>query len=539
MIGSNSMRRAVFSLAAVAILAGCRVCGTTPSEPPIHFVAKDAEAILEVRDVRVLVRLSQALARDFGAFITPAQVDSLRQELALTLGFDPTSDEGLKAAGIRKEGMIAAQIEEGGRSVLWVLPVEDAAKLGKTVKEAAAARIGASKTASEGEITVLSSEFGPELVTVAAFAVKGGTGLIGAGPKAKELVAGALARKPEESAASHPEYGKQVGALDRDWDLRMISPSGAKAVTNAVELVLRRDAFPLPDLSSLKSAGWALDGKKTGLEVQGNLRLDEAGMERARKLFATPSALPAGIRSLDVPGSALLLQTAGDIRMLIEVLAPAGSSSRARLDQFFQRVKQDVGTDVEAEVLPLLSGHGGVAFGAGDLSRLSLRELQRNPMSALWTAFAVGVKDQQTIETIERRLDPGLRERNIEVSVRNAAGQEVRSLTQSHSTLVETFGKGGAMVFSNEPAITNLIVANGGGRDLLNGKGGLALELRFGVLAKQLTTFPIASMPALIRGMARKMIEAVGLLDVLTVAVKLDPEGIAVQSELKLAIAPK
>jgi hypothetical protein len=171
MIGSNPMRRALFSLAAVALLAGCRVCGTTPSEPPIHFVAKDAEAILEVRDVRMLVRLREALARDFGAFITPAQVDSLRQELSLTLGFDPTSDEGLKAAGVKTEGMIVAQVEESGRSVLWVLPVEDAGKFGKTVKDAASARIGANKTTVEGEVTVLSSEFGPQLVTAAAYAV--------------------------------------------------------------------------------------------------------------------------------------------------------------------------------------------------------------------------------------------------------------------------------------------------------------------------------------------------------------------------------
>src|SRR5688500_6795698 len=219
MIGSNSMRRAVF--AAFAIFAGCRGCGTTP-EPPIHFVAKDAEAILEVRDVRVLVRLRESLVKDFSAFITPAQVDSLRQELALTLGFDPTTDEGLKAAGVRAEGSIVAQIEEGGASAMWVLPIEDASKFGKTVKDAASARIGANKTSVEGEITVLQSEFGPQLVTVAAFAVKGGTGLIGAGPKAKDLVAAALVRKPEDSAASHPEYGKQAGALAREWDVRMI-----------------------------------------------------------------------------------------------------------------------------------------------------------------------------------------------------------------------------------------------------------------------------------------------------------------------------
>jgi hypothetical protein len=236
-----------------------------------------------------------------------------------------------------------------------------------------------------------------------------------------------------------------------------------------------------------------------------------------------------------------VLQTAGDPRLLIDIIAPAGSPNRAELDQFFARVKQDVGTDLEGEVLPLLSGHGGLSLGAGDLSRLSLRELQRNPMSALWTAFAVGVKDEETIQRIEQRLDPGLRERKIEIGARNAAGQDVRVVAHvdpargAKTTLVETYGKGGAMVFSNEPMITNFLVANAGGRDLLNGAGGLALELRFSVLAKQLTTFPIASMPALIRGMARKVIEAVGLLDILRAEVKLGSEGIDVRAELKLS----
>src|SRR5688572_10207158 len=167
MIGSIPMRRAVF-LAVAAALSGCRMCGSRPSEPPVNFVAKDAEAVLEVRDVRTLVRLREAMTKEFSAFITPAQVDSLRQELALTLGFDPTSDEGLKNAGLRLEGSIVAQIEEGGRSALWVLPIEDASKFSKTVKDAATARIGANKTSTEGEITVMQSEFGPELVTVAA-----------------------------------------------------------------------------------------------------------------------------------------------------------------------------------------------------------------------------------------------------------------------------------------------------------------------------------------------------------------------------------
>jgi hypothetical protein len=522
------------------------MCGTSPSEPPAHFVAKDAEAVLEVRDVRVLVRLRDALAKDFSAFITPAQVDSLRQELSLTLGLDPSSDEGLKNAGLRNEGSIAVQIEDGGRNALWVLPVADEAAFEKTVQAAASARIGANKSAVEGEVTVLSAEFGPQLVTVAAFAVKSGVGLVGAGPKSKELVAAALVRKPEDSVASHPEYGKQVGALARDWDIRMISPSGSRAIVNGVDLIFRKGSIPLPGgLESLKSAGWTLSGKRAGAQLQGSLRLDEAGMERAKKLFVSAAKTPEGLRALDVPEAVGVLQTSGDPAMLIDVIAPKGSENRARLDQFFAKVKQDVGTDVEGEVLPLLSGHGGVAVGAGDLSQVSLRQLQSAPLSVLWTAFGVGVKDEQTIRTIEQRLDPGLKERHFEIATRNAAGQDVRTVAAvdpasgAKATLIETFGKSGAMLFSNEPAITNLIVANGKGRDLLNGAGGLALEVRFGVLAKQLQTFPIGAMPALLRGIARKVLEAVGLLDLLTVEVKLGSDAIDVKSELKLTLPAK
>ncbi len=532
-------------MAVPAVLSGCRGCGSTPSEPPTHFVAKDAEVVVEVRDVRTLVRLREALAHELGAFITTGQVDSLRQELALTLGFDPSTDDGLKKAGVRTEGQVAVQLEDGGRSAMWVIPVDDAAKFKQTVHDAAAARVGANKTTVEGEITLYQGEFGPQLVTVAACAVARGAGLVGAGPKAKEMVAAALLRKPEDSVASHPEYAKQVGALGQSWDVRAISPSGARAVVDAVQLIMRRPGFVLPaGLGGLVSAGWSLDAKPTGLEMQGRLRLDEGGMERARKLF-TGAKAPAGIRALDVPAAAAVLQVGGDPSALIAMLAPPGSANRAELDRFFERVKSDVGTDPEHDVIPLLSGHGAVSVGAGDLSRLTLMALQRNPMSALWTVFAVGTKDEETIKTIEQRLDPGLKARQFEISTRNAAGQDVRVVAQvdptsgARATLVETFGKAGAMVFSNEPAITNSVVANAGGRDLLAGVGGLALELRFGVLAQQLKTFPIAALPALFRAIARKIVDAVALLDVATLQAKLAPDGIDLHGELKLAIAPK
>lgn len=534
------------SLAALQI--GCESCGTTRSEPSIHFVPKDAEAVLEVRDVRLLVRLREGITKNLSAFVTPAQVESLRDELVLTLGFDPSTEEGLEKAGLKKQGSIAVQIADGGRSGLWVLPISDATKFGQTVQNVAAARVGVSKTTTEkterGEITLLQSEFGPDLVTVAAYATKGGVGLIGAGKEAKALVAAGLATTAETSVASHPEYGKQVGALGTSWEVRMISPSGGKALSSALELLSRR-VGPIGDQSAVKhlvSAGWSADLTRSGVKAQGNLRLDEAGLEKAKKLFVPDGKTPAGVRAVDIPGAAILLQVGGDPDALIATLFPPGSPNRARLDTFFTKVKDDTSTDVEQEVLPLLSGHGSVAFGVGDLTNVPFRALARNPMAAMWTAFAVGVKDEKTILAIEKRLDPSLEDERFKVTSRNAAGKDVRVVTAisprtgASSTLVETFGKQGAMVFSNEPQMTNVIVANEQGRDLLGAEGGLALQVRFDVIAERLKTFPVQSLPALFRAMARKAVEAVGILDRLTLEVRPSKDGVSMTGELSLAL---
>lgn len=540
---------ALLALSMAALHVGCKGCGTEPSEPSINFVPKEAEAVLEVRDIRLLVRLREGITKNLSAFVTPAQVESLRQELLLTLGFDPSSDEGLTKAGLKKKGSIAVQLEDGGRSALWVLPIADAKKFGLTVQNVAAARVGVSKTTTEkskaGEITVLQSEFGPDLVTVAAYATKGSVGFIGAGKKAKALVSAALATTAKTSVASHPEYAKQVGALGQRWELRMISPSGGKALSSALALLSRRMSAPIADPGAAKhliSAGWSADLTRSGVKAQGKLRLDEEGLATAKKLFVPEGKTPAGVRAIDIPGAALLLQVAGDPDALIATLFPSGSPNRARLDAFFAKVKEDTDTDVEKEVLPLLSGHGSAAFGVGDLSNVPFRSLARNPMAALWTTFSVGVKDEKTILAIEKRLDPSLEGERFKVTSRNAAGKDVRVVsavsprTGATSTLVETFGKKGAMVFSNEPQMTNLIVANDKGRDLLEGQGGLALQVRFDVIAERLKTFPVQSLPAIFRAMARKAVEAVGLLDRLTLHVSPAKDGLSMSGQLELAI---
>lgn len=530
----------------VLSIAGCRGCGREPAEPPIHFIAADAEAVVEIRDVRLLVRAREALARDYGAILTPADVDSLRQELTLTLGFDPSSDEGLTKAGLRAEGSIAIQISGGGRSALWALPIADAKAFGQTVQNAASARIGVSavsvETTPHGPVTVLISKFGRDDVVVAAYATAKGVGLVGAGGAGRDLVTAALARKPEQSIASQPEYGKQVGALGADWEARIISATGSRAFTSALDIVKERVDVRLiaghPLLAMVKSSGLALDASKGSVRLKGTLRLDEQGLERSKQLFSVaPSS--KGVRAVDVRDAALILEVAAEPKALVDGMAPKGTPHREALDGFFARVKQDASTDLEAEVMPLLTGEAAVAFGVGDLSVIPFRLLSQNPMAALWTAIAVGVKDEAAIAAIEKRLDPGLAARSLQITTRNAAGKEVRNVgapspNGANVTLVESFTRDGALVFSNEPLMTNAIVVNEG-RDLLGGKPGLAVEVRFGVLARQLETFPVGSLPPIFRLFAKKIIDAVRLLDGASLIVRPDAGGIGIAGELRLS----
>lgn len=533
----------IFAFAALSSCGGCQKGGGEAR----RWVGKDAEAILEVRDLSLLVRTRQKLLANFGSVVTSQQVEGLQQEVTLRLGFDPSTPDGLAAAGLPPSGSVAVELKDGGSSALWVVPVADGKKFAATLDKVVRARATVDEVTQEKvegqELTAFVSAFGAEKVAIATYTLHQGFGLVGVGSQGKAMVLAAVTRKPEAAIEAHPEYQAQVQALGSSWEARLISPSGALALQGALRTASR--ALPLrgldqhPDLARLSSAGWALDFSGNTAKVQGRLRLDAEGLQKSKALFASRGAPAAGVLAVDLPRAALFLQVAGSVPGLLEAIAPAGSPPRAKLEALYAKLKSDLSTDVEKEVLPILSGHAAIALGLGDLSGRGFEVLMQNPLGLLWSAAAIGVDDPSALLAVERRLDPGLTAQGLQIGSRDVGAVKIRSVTQSiggtPATLVESFGREKAMILANEPVIADQL-ATSVGKDRLGGQPGLALELRFTEVSRALAAVDLGSAPLLFRSMIAKGMETLASLDVLTVKVRPTEDGIGMEATLQARV---
>ncbi len=539
------MKRWGWFLLAATMLAGCDGCKKTERASPLAFIGKDADAVLEIQDIGALSKLPAYVEQHLGKVINKAQVDSLRQELELTIGFDPTTPEGLAQAGLPKTGVVAAALAADGTGALWLIPVADANKLMPLLTRQVKARSGADQEkkskAGAVEITTLTNEFGPDVVERAAYAVDRGHVFLAFGKEATKRITAALARKPADSIVEHPEYKALTAALGSKYHARVIAPAGGAALGGALKFASRMapelSGMPVPMEAEIRGAGWNFSLDPDALRVTGRVRLSDAGLVAAKKVFTPKTAVGPGVVSLDLPDTVVHAQVAVDPVALISTLAPKGSPARAKLDATFGRVKNDVKIDVEQELVPMLSGHGALALGVGNLEGKSFKEIVGNPRGFLWTAFALGSDAPKDIVTMEQRLDEGLKLRGLDVSPRKFNNIELRSVKPKMTdvALVETFALPKAWVFANEPAIADRIILNGGGKDQLAGKNGAVVELRLKTLASQVAKFDQNSLPLLWRGMVSKGLDLVKLFDRAEAKVVLVEDGFDVSGGLVFA----
>lgn len=536
------MKRWGSLLLVAAMFAGCDGCKKSERVSPLAFIERDADAVLEIQDIGALSKLPAYVEQHLGAVINKAQIDSLRQELELTIGFDPTTPEGLKKVGLPKSGAVAASVAADGSGALWLIPVEDPKLLMPVLTRQVKARSGADKekTSKAGavDVTTLSNEFGPEVVERAAYAVANGHVFLAFGKTATKRVTDALARKPNESVLEHPEYKALTATLGSTYHARVIAPSGAAAINDGIRLLGRYtpavQGMSLPIEEQVRGAGWNLMLEPGAVRVKGRVRLTEQGLANAKKVFAPKAKVGPGVVSLDLPDTVIHAQVAVDPAALIAALAPAGSPAREKLDASFGRVKNDVNIDVEQELVPLMTGHGALALGVGNLEGKSFKELVGNPRGFLWTAFALGAEDAKALVAKEQQLDEGLKLRGLDVVPRKFNNIDLRSIRPKvgGAALVETFALPKAWIFANEPAVADRIILNGGGQDQLGGENGAVVELRLKTLADQVSTFDKNSLPLLWRGMVAKGLDLVKLFDRAEAKAVLAEDGLDVSGAL-------
>ena len=538
----------------VALFAlGLSSCGLFKSESSssnaLEFVRKDAAAVVELRDVSMLVDLRASISKNFGSVLSEADIDKMGEELALMLGFDPTTKEGLKGVGLATSGPVVGELFLDSESGLWAIPVEDAKKLepviGTVMKSRA--KIDETKTETKDGVKVTSYlvEFGERKVVRAAHAVSKGHLVLGVGPESVDLVVRGVKLPAADAALASPEYKTLAAQLGNDFDIRMTSSQGAQAAIMAAQQAGQDVEALRPVVDRITSAGWIVryDGRR--IAIDGRARLDEAGRTEMKKVFASKGAPPPGIKALNLPQAVVYAQASGDPQALLDLLAPKGSDLRRDFDQMVEDVKSDTTIDLMTEVMPQLSGHGALAAGTGDLSKVDFKEMAGNPAGVAWVTFAASTPKPDALAAAEKKLDTQLSARGISIQERKVKDTVIRDLVPTGPDgarppgesvpLVSTFTHGGTWGFSVEPLITKLVVENKAQVDALSGKPGMVLELRIARLVAELRQFRATQLDLVYRAFFVKMIDYLSLIDRVSLHVGPVGDGARMQAELQFA----
>ena len=556
-------RRRIFAfcLAAATLwaFAGCGGCEKDRPHPS-RYVPQGADGVFEVKSVGLLAERKTELRRVLSAAFPGGQLDALEAQVVRALGFDPTTPEGLATAGVPKKGALAVRVADHGKGALWVVPVDDPKKFGKTIATLAASRASIdsdeTKTIGKHPVRVFSTSWGTSTVPVAAVATSDGYGFVGAGRRAPELVAEALGLAKKDSILEHPEYRALDGALGQGFMARFIVPTA----TVSAAMLVNRDSLPkggLADLArEMKSIGWGFDLSKNTVSVRGRVRVKESARDRVAKVLVTKGAAPKGVLGIGALDSLILVVVAGDPTALLAALAPPGSTARRRLTSAINPLNDSVGVDVEKDVLPKLSGHGALAVGVGDLNRLpNIAALVRNPGLALWTASGFGLRESMDdmAAGMWTQLDPALQRRgllrdarkigDVPITVVGIPDPAEPTKVPAERVVLETFTAADTWVMANAAGRTEAVLKAIAKppKDPLSGQGGLRARVDFAAAATALRSADLAKlagsgMGALtVRAMAGKILTILDAFQDAVLHITAASDGLAVSLEVRLA----
>ncbi len=510
-------------------------CSQGTGGDPRRFVSADAEVVVELSDLASLPSVREAIEARFEAAIPAADRQAAKEELARSLGFDPLTKEGLTAAGLAASGPVVGGIKDG--TALWVVPVGHRGKFVTTVGrlvEARATTEQRSEKVDGVELTVFGRSFGDELAEVAAVAVRGGLGFVGVGSSAKAEVVAALGRQESASILGSEAYRRLASATGDAWWIRGVFPRGSEALAGVLRAAGRQAPIAADDaaVKGVEGASWALDLDGDGARVRGKVELKGAALTEAQALFRPSGPVVPGLRALDLPAAAAYVRVHGDAKALLERFAPPNSRTRRRLG----RVLRDLGMASETEVVEDLTGQAALAVGVGDLSQVEFKQIVGNPMSVLWTAFALGVKAPDKFGVIPDEMKEQLEARGFTVSKRTVGKAELTSVVTTDNpevVLVESAAMPGAVLYSNERAVTDAILGAGAVPEAV--QAGLLVDLRLGQLARELRRFPSGRLPIMVRQVITRATDALTLLDRLALEVEAVDDGLRVDAALRFA----
>ncbi len=384
------LHRAVFVAAALAA-AACP--GGRRGPPPERFVPRDVAAAIVIPEAGRAARELSDLHATLSGFPGAAEIAGARGTLAAQLGFDPLDAEALADAGLDpRRGVAVASLERPGaaggapvRSVLVVLPVDDAPRIEALFVRLARDRLGATErsASSHGDASVVSLRVPGAPAPALAYAVVERTAVLCAGAGAAAVVAEAVLLAPEATLSEAAPWKTARSAL------------GEKIAA----------AQWLPPGSPHLRGSWALaDGVAIGISAaRGRLTARAAVLlgDRAPSFRALAGEGDAAklVALLD-PGAQLAVRFDGDFAALGAKLVPiVPAAERARLAA--------KGILLERDLFRLLAPGGAVALSLSprlDLAGLTVAAVRKDPLRALEFEALLPVKDPEAAEAASARI---------------------------------------------------------------------------------------------------------------------------------------
>lgn len=510
-------RSLLITLSLALGLTACDGCSHR-ARAPISYLGPQTEVVLQLPREDLLAQLAETLPKDFAGVMTAEERAGWQETLKARLGFDPTTVEGLKAAGLDPEAPVAAGLAAGGEGALWVIPVSDAGKLQPILDAALQSRFqaeaGAPAAYKGAKIQSYGVSFGTKTVPRAAYAFSDKVLLLGFGEDAAARVKAGLDQDPKAGIAQQAVFQGWVKQLGDDWFLRVIGNKGgaqlAASVSRGARLLGRRG---LPDdaverlLTHVSGFGYSLSASKQALGLRGGLSLDAEGEATLKRwtggLKEAPAALFAG-----PPEEAFLTAT-------------------ARLDLL--RLRRALLGDKQPGSAPAALH---LRVGMKDLKNVRFRQLARSAAAALWGSLATtSVEAFADLPVAKRgaRLPPGFPPQlNIPGRMKLQMKQKpAAKMEPARSPLAELadalgggyFDKDGVSFLATTKAAAAGLRAKATGTDPLKGAPGLDLSLYPARFADGASTLPPGEIPLMFRMMASRGLKALAWVEELHVQV--------------------
>jgi len=548
----TTKRCLLFSLLLLGALS-CQRC--QPAAPsPLQTVPADATGALLLEPAGALAKALQGALTYAGATAEQAaDLNSLKAEL----GFDPTTVEGLRSAGIdpARPAALAGLAAEGGRGdLIAVLPCADPKVFEQTARRLAE-RMGRAEKAVDESVANLRGlrfvrSFGDREIVLGGLVLDPArklafVSLSGSGPKSIERL---LTTTPEQSLERTPAFATARGRVKPGPLLVWLGPQLLGKSTAALGLEAPVASY------TVASAG--IDAG--GLWIGALLGLEPAGRERVQQAL-TLGSKPPDIFALASRDAVLAATGTANVPALLATYDRADAQKNRQLEQV-KAMANGLGVDLNRAVVERL--RGGVAAAISIDANGPLLVRPNNPGQMLRAMLGRTVMVQLVVDVTDAGaadlltlIDQYFTKNNIVVGTRSIGNTEVHfaatgavdERVEWHYALQDkrllvgigtgasfdqllTRAKGagsGPLTEALSPAVRSALVGQNGG----------ALYLSFGTLARQLVL--LAQSPALdepaIRSGLIKAAETTSKIDALALRANVDDEGLRLELRLEPA----